>query len=642
MLFVSFSLLAVITTLTTLVSTDSSNLKFLENSFTVDYEANQFLLDGKPFRYVSGSFHYFRTPNQYWRAIFKKMRAAGLNAVSTYIEWSTHEPEPGKWIWKDDANITQFIQIAEEEDLLVILRPGPYICAERDLGGLPTWLLNVTSEIKLRTNDRWYMKYVQRYLETVLIKIKSLLRGNGGPIIMVQIENEYGTFNACDFQYKNALREIFFKHVESNAVLFTTDGLQETMLQCGIIPGVFATIDFGPSTNVSKNFQTLRKFQPKGPLVNSEYYPGWLTHWGEPMQKVSTLKVVKTLDEILSVGASVNIYMFFGGTNFGFKSGANTDPNFRPLLTSYDYDAPLTEAGDVTPKYFAMRDVIKSYMPLEDLPIPAGNKKKNYGITVLESVINLFDPVAKSLFGTIVVQTNKIPNFEELQILPLQLVLFETQLPLKNETSTILKTHVHDRCYVYINRQLTGILSRMDRKFDLTIHNPYEKHLTLLVLNEGHVNYGGNIKDYKGLFNVSLSEETSLTWNVTGFTLENVKQLFNVNSTIPVSECLRRGPTFYRSTFLIKENPVDTFLDTSGWGKGVAYINGYNIGRYWPLIGPQITLYIPGVILKLGKNELIVLEYEYASKSHSMEFINHAKFVTSVFLENNANNCTAQ
>ncbi|KAG7167991.1 Beta-galactosidase-like 2 [Homarus americanus] len=304
-------------------------------TFVIDYENDQFLKDGEPFRYVSGSIHYFRVLPTQWRDRLKKMRMAGFNALQTYVEWSSHEPEQGMYDFTGMFDLVTFIKTAQEEGLAVILRPGPFIDAERDMGGLPYWLLNKNPSMRLRSSDPTYLIYVDNWFNNVLLpKIRPLLYANGGPIIMVQ-------------------------GLGDDVVLFTTDGDGASYLKCGKIPGVYSTVDFGSGSSVTDAFAAMRLFEPRGPLVNSEYYPGWLDHWGEPHSTVDAETVAKTLDTMLALNASVNLYMFHGGTSFGLTSGANMGGSFQACPTSYDYDAPLSEAGDPTQKYWIIRNTTK-------------------------------------------------------------------------------------------------------------------------------------------------------------------------------------------------------------------------------------------------------------------------------------------
>ncbi|KAI4478761.1 hypothetical protein M0802_014489 [Mischocyttarus mexicanus] len=596
-------------------------------SFEVDYKNNQFLLDGKPFRYVSGSFNYFNTPRIYWQDRLRKLRAAGCNAVSTYVEWSLHQPEFDVWNWSGDADLIEFINIAQEEDLFVLLKPGPYICAERDFGGFPYWLLNRVPDIKLRTNDISYLNYVELYLTTVLNKIKPYLRGNGGPIIMVQIENQYGSYEACDYIYMYKLYEMFKKIIENKAVLYTANGISHRMLRCGSVPGALNTINFCTSSNVNASFGLMRRYQSNGPLVNSEFYTGRLTHWEEPFQKVSANAVRNKLDEMLALGASVNLYMFSGGTNFGFTSGANGINSYNPQITSHDFDAPLTEAGDPTDKYFQLRSVISKYLPLTNTFIPKISPKGDYGPVLLEPVLELFEPSSRELFGSPVFNSSDPLTFEQLG-LPHWLVLYETYIPSNVTDTMVLNAITNDRALVYVDDKLNGILSRSKNINTISLTSPYSERLKILVENQGHLNYSNNTRDFKGIFNVTINKIPLNLWNVTGFRLSSLTDLSSFKSKAIKIGILQSGPVVLRSYFNITGKPLDTYLDTTGWGKGVAYVNGNNLGRYWPLVGPQITLYVPAQFLYLGQNVLEIIELEYLPSMSKMKFQNEPNLGT--------------
>jgi beta-galactosidase len=299
-------------------------------SFNIDYNSDTFRMDGEPFRYVSGSLHYFRVPRDLWKDRMQKMRAGGFNAIQFVVEWNLHEPKPGQYDFEGILDINAFIQLAQDQGLYVLLRPGPYICAERNGGGLPYWLYAIDPDIRLRTSDPKYLKYVDKWWDVLLPKIKHQLYVNGGPIIMVQLENEYGSYGLqtknCDTKYGIHLRDLIRKHLGTNVQLYTTDGDGDGYLRCGQVPGVYATVDFGPGANVTNAFAVQRRFEPHGPLVNSEFYPGWLDYWAHPHNVVGVNQSAVSLDQILATGANVNIYMAHGGTSFGFGNGANTPP----------------------------------------------------------------------------------------------------------------------------------------------------------------------------------------------------------------------------------------------------------------------------------------------------------------------------
>ncbi|KOX75741.1 Beta-galactosidase [Melipona quadrifasciata] len=549
-----------------------------------------------------------------------------------YVEWSLHQPSENEWHWTGNADLMEFLNIAQEEDLFVLLRPGPYICAERDFGGLPYWLLSRVPDIRLRSSDprkdfprflpARYTKYVKVYLNELLKLVWPYLRGNGGPVIMIQVENEYGSYG-CDTQYTSWLRDTIKQKIGSKALLYTTDGSAANLLHCGFVPEVYATIDFGTNTNVTKNFEIMRLYQPRGPLVNSEFYPGWLSHWQEPFQRVQTAAVAKTLDDMLFLGASVNIYMFHGGTNFAYTAGANGDEGtYSPQLTSYDYDAPLTEAGDPTPKYFEIRNVVSKYLPLPNVSVPTASPKGDYGPVVLTPIVGLFEPRGRQLFETVVVEGSKPLTFEELN-LPHWLVLYETDLVTPSYSDPAnLHAMVRDRALVYVDDHLIGTLSRSHSIYDVSIENPYGRKLKLLVENQGRLNYGSGLRDYKGLTEVFLNNaRLPGPWKMTGFRLDYVDPFLS-GSALSANGTLYDGPVVLRGDFVISGQPMDTYLNTVGWGKGVAFVNGRNLGRYWPLAGPQMTLYVPAPYLRTGQNQLVLVELEYVPTPREIKLQN--------------------
>nr|CAD7264350.1 unnamed protein product [Timema shepardi] len=584
--------------------------------FWIDYENDQFLLDEEPFRYVSGSLHYFRVPRVYWRDRLRKLRAAGLNAVCTYVEWSQHEPSPGVYNFTGELDIIHFFQLAQEEGLHVILRPGPYICAEREMVSSA-----VTRHYKHSVN---YQARVQSWLNSLMTLVQPQLYGNGGPIILVQVENEYGSYFACDYDHTSWLRDQFSSYVGTDAVLFTTDGAGDSYLRCGKIDGVFATVDFGSGTNVSAAFHAMRNHQAHGPLVNSEFYPGWLSHWDEAYQTVGTNQVTKTLDEILAANASVNLYMFFGGTNFGFMSGANYGSKYEPQLTSYDYDAPLTEAGDPTGKYFAIREVVGRYLPLPDLALPETTAKGEYGVVSMFPVVSLLEDEVKSGLGTPTVFEKYPLTFEALGQ-SYGFVLYETMVPSDIADPSLLDVKtIGDRALVFLDKVLKGVLSRSRNITTLSLITKDNQTLQILVENQGRINYGSKINDTKGLLsNVTLDDSELTQWNMTGFPMSSISWLQEQN-TKNLSEILLL-PAFYRGEFQLPENnlTLDTYLDPTGWDKGVAFINDYNLGRYWPRAGPQVTLYVPGSFLRPypETNTIVLLELEGTPNNLQVKFV---------------------
>ncbi|XP_023174948.2 beta-galactosidase isoform X1 [Drosophila hydei] len=602
-------------------------------AFSIDHTANTFLLNGQPFRYVAGSFHYFRALPDAWRNRLRTMRAAGLNALDTYVEWSLHNPHDGEYNWEGIADVVKFLEIAQEENFYIVLRPGPYICAERDNGGLPHWLFTKYPNIKVRTNDPNYLAEVSKWYAELMPRLKHLLIGNGGKIIMVQVENEYAAYYACDHEYLNWLRDETDKYVENKALLFTVDIPNERM-HCGKIENVFATTDFGIDRihEIDKIWEYLRGVQPTGPLVNSEFYPGWLTHWQEMNQRRDPNEVASALKTILSYNASVNLYMFFGGTNFGFTAGANYDLDggigYAADITSYDYDAVMDEAGGVTKKYELIKQVISEVLDPPNITLnPA--KRLAYGKVELTPSMELLSTEGRAALskGT-PVKSDMPKSFEEMDQYS-GLLLYETPLPSLDLDPTLLQVEdLRDRAHVFVDQQLVGTLSREARIYALPLSKGWGSTLQLLVENQGRINYD-RANDTKGIFGkvtLQLHNGGALpldNWTTTGYPLEAIAieswhQKLAENAALEASiakqRLLRTGPILYTGSFQVPE-VGDTYLNMAGWGKGVAYVNGFNLGRYWPLAGPQITLYVPNELLKVGSNSLVLIEYQRCNKT---------------------------
>ncbi|XP_025407480.1 beta-galactosidase isoform X2 [Sipha flava] len=605
-----------------------------ERTFVIDHEKNEFLKDGEVFRYVSGSLHYFRIPQPYWKDRIKKMKAAGLNAVTTYVEWSLHEPFPGMYNFEGIADLEYFIKLIKDENMYIILRPGPYICAERDFGGFPYWLLNKTPKKSLRTNNSSYRKYVSIWFNVLMTKLKPYLYGNGGNIIMVQVENEYGSYYACDSQYKLWLRDLLKGYVENKAVLFTIDGCGQSYFDCGYIPEVYATVDFA-----TECFNLMKNIQNGGPLVNSEFYPGWLSHWQEPLAVVRSIDVVNQMKNMLALNASFSFYMFHGGTNFGFTSGANTNDTtensgYLPQLTSYDYDAPLDEAGDPTEKYFMIKKTLEEAKYTTNYLSPIPTPKGAYGTFHVQPVVSFFEKVAQRIKPVI----SDVPlSFEDMDIntgfLMYETILTNDQKKIINPVNLTITT-VRDRAIIYLDQVKVGTMTRLkgNTTMILNIDSSVQK-LSILIENQGRINYGDFLEDRKGIFDhVLLGNRILSPWKMTAYPLNETSWLSSVK---PVENV--QLPAFYRTQFMLSENYttcLDTYLDTSGWTKGLAFLNGVNLGRYWPLGGPQVTLYVPGLFLRPppGINTLVMVELESAPQNLSVKFIDTPNLNGSITL----------
>ncbi|XP_071379124.1 beta-galactosidase-1-like protein [Centroberyx affinis] len=596
----------------------NGNLVCGERSFSIDYKNNCFLKDGKPFQYISGSIHYSRIPRYYWKDRLVKMYMAGLNAVQIYVPWNFHESVQGVHNFTGDRDLEHFLDVANQTGLLVILRPGPYICAEWEMGGLPAWLLQKPNII-LRSADTDYLQAVDNWLAVLLPKVKPWLYTNGGNIISVQVENEYGSYYACDYNYIRHLRTLFRFFLGEDTVLFTTDGNTDKEMTCGSLEGLYATVDFGTDTNISQAFKRQRRFEPRGPLVNSEFYTGWLDHWGDQHAMVDTQKVSRVLGEMLSMGASVNMYMFEGGTNFGYWNGADHDSRFRSVVTSYDYNAPLSEAGDPTEKLLAIRDVIQQFREIPSGPMPPATPKFAYGFVTLRKVGNI-----SSLLDTLSpqgpVKSQHPLTFEEVKQY-YGYMLYRTTLPrdLSEPTPLISPLNgVHDRAYVSVNGVFQGLLER-DTALVTNVTGQQGDTMDILVENMGRVNFGSKINDYKGLLsNLILGKDVLTDWKIYPLDIDGAiaggwPHSDSQHSFPALQNEPSVGPVFYMGTLQPNGLAWDTFLKLYQWTKGQVWINGVNLGRYWPARGPQQTLYVPGPLLSTTRpNNITVLELEAA------------------------------
>ena len=546
-----------------------------------------------------------------------KMKAGGLNAVETYIAWNVHEPVHGQYNFEGDADLVSFIELANSVGLLVIIRAGPYVCAEWEFGGYPAWLLKNNASIILRSMDNeHFIAHVESWMSVLLPTLKPLLYANGGPIISVQVENEYGYYFACDHSYLKFLEQLFRKYLGNDVILFTNNGASEHALACGTIPSLYATLDFGSSADPEKAFAVMRKFAPKGPLVNTEFYPGWLDRWSVPHQTRPAADVAKTFDKILSMNASVSFYMYEGGTNFGFMNGAgySNSKGLLPSITSYDYDAPLTEAGDTTTKFHILREIIAKHEKIPEIPIPANTTKFAYGkvpmarfSTFLDAVPKLSAPhgPVKSLFPLTMEQIEQNYGF----------ALYQTQIPQQFAQSSVIlniSSLVRDRAIIYVGkiRQATMFRHPKDQTVVLDIGDMLQ--LDILVENMGRWN--GGLAEPKGILgNVTLNGTVLVNWQIYPINLDN---LFSGASVDPVknSNSLFNMDDGFAPSFFYGEFPVnsshDTFLHLPGWSKGQAFVNGFNVGRYWPVIGPQITLFVPANVLSLKQKSASVMIFE--------------------------------
>ncbi|MFF7081988.1 glycoside hydrolase family 35 protein [Streptomyces lavendulae] len=569
----------------------------------LEIAADGFRLDDRPFRIVSGALHYFRVHPEQWADRLHKARLLGLNTVETYVPWNLHARRRGEFRLDAGLDLPRFLRLAAAEGLHVLLRPGPYICAEWEGGGLPSWLL-AEEGIALRSRDPRFLRAVDEYLGALLPPLLPSLGSRGGPVLAVQLENEYGAYGD-DAAYLADLAALLRRH-GVDVPLFTCD--QPSDLGRGGLEGVLRTVNFG--SRAETGLAALRAHQPAGPLMCSEFWIGWFDRWGGTHAVRGADDAAAELDRLLAAGASVNVYMFHGGTNFGFTNGANDKGAYRPTVTSYDYDALLDEAGDPTPKYTAFREVLAKHVPVPDEPVPAPAPKLGLGPVPLTHCAPLLDR-ADLLGGA--VEAARPLTMEELGQ-DFGFVLYETRLP--DRGPVVLRAEdVRDRAQVFVDGQPVGVLEREGREHALAFTVPRAgARLAVLVENQGRVNYGPGVHDRKGLLGRTLvGGREPATWSSRALPLDDLAAL-PFTSFDPQSPPV--GPAFHRGHFHV-ERPADTFLALEGWTKGNVWVNGFALGRYWSR-GAQATLYVPGPVLRAGRNEITVLEL-HASATRTVE-----------------------
>ncbi len=562
---------------------------------------NQFYKDGEPVKIISGAVHYFRNMPDTWRDIFRKMRALGCNTVETYCVWNMHEPKMGEFDFSGRLDISRFIETAEEEGLMVIVRPGPYICAEWEFGGLPWWL-QCCDGMEIRCSNRVYIKYFERYLKKLFEKVRPHLCTNGGQVIMLQCENEYGYYGD-DKEYLNHLYE-FYKGCGIDVPLFTSDGTGKGNLLDGMIPGCLSTLNFG--SRVNENFAAHDELFPDSPKMCMEMWNGWFDAWGDEKHHTTSAKdYAAVVDDMLKKG-SLNMYMFIGGTNFGFTSGANHYEKFAPDVTSYDYDALLTECGDVTEKYYAVRDVIKKYSG--SLPdVPADRPKMAYGkvrMTAFSDLFENFDNLSSPV-------RSDVPGCMEDYGAGYGYIAYRTRLNRVYDNAVLSFESIGDRALVFINRELAGSVYVNDEKLETVFSANEGDILTVICENMGRANFGPKMMRKKGIAGRCLIDgKIHFGWDVYPLPMDDFSRLEYGKKT--------ENAVFLKGTFEVSK-PCDTFLRLDSFTKGFAVINGFNIGRYWN-IGPQKTLYVPASLLKEGENEVLIFESDRITGDAKAEF----------------------
>lgn len=558
---------------------------------------DNFLLDKKPFQIISAEMHPARIPKEYWRHRIQMAKAMGCNTIAVYIFWNYHELKEGLFDFAtENRNIAEFIKICKQERMWVLLRPGPYVCAEWDFGGLPTYLLKIP-DIKIRCMDSRFMNAVTRYVNRLAKEVTALQCSNGGPILMVQIENEYGSYGN-DRTYIKELKKLWV----SNGIkvpFYTADGATDFMLDAGSIEGAAIGLDSGSS---DADFETAKKHNPNIPVFSSETYPGWLTHWGEKWARPDTNELKKEIKYLLTNKKSFNLYVAHGGTNFGFTAGANafSATQFQPDITSYDYDAPINEQGNATAKYYLLRNLIKQYVtyPVPEIPKPI--KTISIPAISLKKVYNLWNYEAVSFQSA---QPKPIEAFGQNQ----GLISYKTKL-VGHKSGKLKIWEPHDYALVFLNGKFIDSIYRDGGKWETNlpktdIENP---ELEIVVEGMGHINFAQFMIDRKGITDrVTLNGMTLMDWKITPYAVDEkfIKDQ-QINFKKPVTN--NNYCNFFKGNFELKETG-DTYFDLNNYSKGILYINGHNLGRYWNK-GPQQKLYCPASWLKKGSNEILVFD----------------------------------
>ena len=571
-----------------------------------------FLLNGKPFVVKAAELHYPRIPRPYWEHRIKMCKALGMNTVCLYVFWNIHEQQEGKFDFTGNNDVAEFCRLAQRNGLYVIVRPGPYVCAEWEMGGLPWWLLK-KKNIRLREPDPYFMERVKLFERKVGEQLASLTIQNGGPIIMVQVENEYGSYGE-NKAYVSAIRDIVRQSGFDKVTLFQCDWASN--FEKNGLDDLVWTMNFGTGADIDQQFRRLGELRPNAPQMCSEFWSGWFDKWGARHETRPAKAMVEGIDEMLSKGISFSLYMTHGGTSFGHWAGANS-PGFAPDVTSYDYDAPINEYGQATPKYWELRHTMEKYNDGGKLPAPP--KAPMPVITIPKFVLTEYAPLGNGMGSS--VQSRDIRSFEDMDM-GWGIADYSTALPKIPVGSMLTLNEPHDFAQVFVDGKYIGKIDRVKNEKTLMLP-PVEKGAELCIRIEamGRINFGRAIKDYKGITKeVTISAEMDgheASWNLKNWTIVPIPDNYEtaVKALSVGTETSKRTRQhaklltkagYYRGHFTLRK-PDDTFLNMEAFGKGQVYVNGHAIGRFWN-IGPQQTLYLPGCWLKQGRNEVIVLD----------------------------------
>ena len=584
----------------------------------LEIKNKKFYMDSKPFDIYSGAMHYFRTVPEYWEDRLTKLKAAGFNTVETYVCWNLHEKKPGEFDFSGILDIEKYLEIAQKVGLYAIVRPGPYICAEWDFGGLPAWLLK-DKNMQIRCMYSDYLKCVERFYKELLPRLVPHLESHGGNIIAMQVENEYGSYGN-DKDYLRYVEKLT-RDCGIDCLLFTSDENTNNMISGGSLPDIYKVLNFGSRSRTA--FNVLKDFENDGPNMCGEFWCGWFDHWRDKHHTRNSLEIVNEIKGFIDNGASFNIYMFHGGTNFGFTAGANHNQGhgYEPTVTSYDYCAMLTEWGDYTPAYHAVRKLLCEKQGIEPPELPESPKLQSIGKVELTETASLFENLDN------IGEKHHVPVPEGMEYFGQNfgLIYYETTLKGKYNASPMYVKNVHDFAEVYfdgekktsIDRTLYSVEGKTTLK-DVIFKkkkgesSPFlmpalsgERKIGVLVDTMGRVNYGGNMLDRKGISDIYLGIQRLMNYDVWTLPLDNLDKL-KYSSSVKKEE-----PVFLRGSFKT-DSKADCFIHLDGFNRGCVYINGFNLGRFWK-VGPQKSLYIPGTLLK-DENEIIVFNIGGYSK----------------------------
>ena len=563
--------------------------------------------------------HYPRIPRPYWEHRIKMCKALGMNAVCMYVFWNIHEQQEGVFDFSGQNDIAAFVRLCQKHGMKVIVRPGPYVCAEWEMGGLPWWLLK-KRDIKLREEDPYFLERVKLFEEKVGEQLAPLTADKGGPIIMVQVENEYGSYGQ-NKPYVSRVRDILRKVGFDKVLLFQCDW--STNFELNALPDLLWTMNFGTNADVLKQFKRLKELRPESPMMCSEYWSGWFDGWGTEHQTRPSTAMVNGIKTMLDNDISFSLYMTHGGTSFAQWAGAN-NKGYAPDCTSYDYDAPINEQGAPTAKYYELRNLLQQYSDVKLLAVPKA-------IPVITLPAISFTEMTPLLRAGNVPEARKCRDIQPMELFDQGYgsIMYSTTLPAVKAGTVLSISNLCDYGIIYIDGEEAGRLYRRDNGGSaLRLERDVKEGATLDIFVEamGRINYSKLINDPKGITGsvtlLTTSGKDELTYNLKDWevrlfplTIDGIDALSSIPVTAPqsdkgtalsASERQMSTPAYYRSSFNVKKIG-DTYLDMSSWGKGLVWVNGHCLGRFWE-VGPQQTLYLPGCWLKKGKNEIVVLD----------------------------------